>query len=314
MDFREVQAKTILSPCGIPGIDYVINPYTGCRFGCTYCYASFMGRFLKDKTVADWGNYVYAKINAPELLKKELMKVKNKGVGKEIFLSSVTDPYQGIEAKYKLTRQCLEILADYDFEGYVSILTKSNLVLRDIDILKRLKHVAVGLTITSTNNAISRYFERFAPNVTDRIKALKTLNQSKIRTYAFIGPLLPHFVAFEEELENIFKSVSEAGTKDVFVEHLNLSSYIKGRLITEMKDKESAHIEKFYESQAKEYREILDDLVEKYIAKYKMRLLTGNVIFHKEYQQAKNKKENPWKHQQKPEMNRKKSSDNATIA
>ena len=157
MDFREVQAKSILSPCGIPGIDYVINPYTGCRFGCTYCYASFMGRFLKDKSISDWGNYVYAKVNAPELLRKEIKRLKEKGVGKEIFLSSVTDPYQGVEAKYQLTRQCLEILGEYGFEGYVSILTKSDLVLRDIDLLKKLKHITVGLTITSTNDSISRY-------------------------------------------------------------------------------------------------------------------------------------------------------------
>ena len=132
MDFREIQAKSILSPCGIPGIDYVINPYTGCRYGCTYCYASFMGRFIKDKTVQDWGEYVIAKVNAPELLKKELRKLRNKGKGLEIFFSSVTDPYQGVEAKYKLTRQCLEILADWEYEGYISILTKSNLVLRDV--------------------------------------------------------------------------------------------------------------------------------------------------------------------------------------
>ena len=69
MDFKEITAKTILVRCGIPGIDYVINPYIGCRFACKYCYASFMGRFV-GKTIYDWGQYVYAKVNAPELLKK----------------------------------------------------------------------------------------------------------------------------------------------------------------------------------------------------------------------------------------------------
>src|SRR3989344_3933061 len=147
MDFREIQAKSILSPCGIPGIDYVINPYIGCRFGCTYCYASFMGRFIIGKSVADWGEYVFAKTNAPQLLAKELpSKLKNKGRGIEIFLSSVTDPYQGMEAKYKLTRQCLEVLVRFGFEGLVSILTKSDLVTRDIDIFNKLKHVSVGIT------------------------------------------------------------------------------------------------------------------------------------------------------------------------
>src|SRR3989338_370432 len=139
-DVKEIQAKTILVKCGIPGIDYVINPYIGCRFGCKYCYASFMGRFV-DKKISDWGNYVYAKINAPELLSKELTKLKDKGKGKTILLSSVTDPFQGAEAKYHLSAKCLEILADYGFEGEVSILTKSPLVLNVLPILKRLKNV-----------------------------------------------------------------------------------------------------------------------------------------------------------------------------
>jgi len=296
VDFREIQAKSILSQCGIPGIDYVINPYTGCRYGCTYCYASFMGRFIKDKTSQDWGEYVFAKVNAPKLLKKELRKLKNKGKGLEIFFSSVTDPYQGVEAKYKLTRQCLEILADWGYEGYVSILTKSNLVLRDIDVLKKLKHVVVGPTVTSTDDAVSRYFEKYAPKASDRLEALKTLNENGIRTYAFIGPLLPHFVAFENELENLFKKLSEIGTKDIFVEHLNLSTYIRTRLIKEMKETEPEIIAKFYESQSIEYREALNELVMKLVGKYNMNLLTSGVIFHKEYQQRESKKRAPWKH------------------
>jgi DNA repair photolyase len=299
MEIKEIQAKSILQPCGIPGIDYVINPYTGCRFGCTYCYASFMGRFLKDKTIADWGEYVHVKMNAPDLLEKRMKRLKNKGEGKEIFFSSVTDPYQGAEAKYKLTRQCLQIIADSGFKGYVSILTKSDLVLRDIDVLKKLKNVAVGLTITSTDDSISRYFEKYAPNVSDRFKALKTLNNNNIQTYAFIGPLLPHFVAFEGELEKIFKKLAETGTKDLFVEHLNLSNYIRNRLTSHMKKEEPELINKFYDSQSKQYREVLDDLVNKYVKKYGMNLLTGGTIYHKEYQPGSLDKNEPWKQSNK---------------
>ena len=85
-EIKEIEAKGILSKCGIPGIDFVVNPYIGCRFGCKYCYASFMGRFV-GKKVADWGEYVYPKINAPQLLTKEIeRKLPDKGKGKEIFL------------------------------------------------------------------------------------------------------------------------------------------------------------------------------------------------------------------------------------
>ena len=287
MDFKEVEAKTILTSCGIPGIDYVINPYIGCRFACKYCYASFMGRFV-GKTIYDWGEYVYAKVNAPELLKKEIKKLRNKGAGKEIFFSSVTDPYQGEEGNYKLTRQCLEIIADNDYQGLISILTKSNLVVRDIDIFKRLKHVMVGLTVTSTDDDISRYFEKNAPAVSVRLKALKLLNDNGIKTYAFIGPLLPHFVAQTNELEKLIKSISETGTKDIFIEHLNLAKYIRNRLFEEMKNVDQKILKEFYDSQSKDYRQELEEKVRKLLKKYKMNLLKDMVIYHKEFQKLKN--------------------------
>ena len=283
-EVKEIEAKGILTKCGIPGIDWVVNPYIGCRFGCKYCYASFMGRFV-GKKIADWGEYVYPKINAPELLAKEIeRKLPDKGRGKEVFFSSVTDPYQGLEAKYQLTRRCLEVLADWGFAGTLSVLTKSNLVTRDIDILKRFQQAVVGLTVTSVDDGISRYFEKYAPPASERFEALRKLNQAGLRTYAFIGPLLPHFVADEAGLEEVFQKLVEAGTKDVYVEHLNLSSYIRGRLMAEMKGTDKEILRKFYSSQTKEHRKELEDLVGRLVKKYRMNLLLDLVIFHREFQ------------------------------
>ena len=240
------------------------------------------------KKINDWGGYVYPKINAPELLKKEVeKKLPHKGKGKEIFLSSVTDPYQGLEAKYQLTRKCLEVLADWGFEGTLSILTKSNLVTRDIDVLKRFQQAVVGLTVTSADDGISRYFEKYAPPVSERFEALKKLNLAGIKTYAFIGPLLPHFVADEAGMEKVFHKLVEAGTKDIYVEHLNLSSYIRGRLMDEMKGADKDIVAKFYSSQSKAYREDLGKLVRKLVKKYQMNLLLDLVIFHTEFQNLK---------------------------
>lgn len=291
MEFKEIQAKTILTKCAIPGIDYVINPYIGCRFACKYCYASFMGRFV-NKDINEWGEYVYAKVNAPQLLKKEVVKLKNKGAGKEIFFSSVTDPYQGVEAKYKLTRQCLQILADYGFKGVASILTKSDLVTRDIDIFKQLRNVTVGLTVTSTDDSISRYFEKFAPAVSKRLQALKILNRNGIKAYAFIGPLLPHFVTNSQKLEKLFQNLSQTGTRDMFIEHLNLAPYIRKRLLTEMKGTDQKILDKFYVSQSKTYRQELESMIQSLIKKYKMHMLLDMVIFHKEFQTGPVKREN----------------------
>ncbi|MCP2597124.1 radical SAM protein, partial [Candidatus Aminicenantes bacterium AC-335-G13] len=159
------------------------NPYIGCQHSCKYCYATFMKRFTNHKE--NWGNFIDVKINSPYLLKEELQKAKRW----EVMLSSVTDPYQSIERKYALTRECLEILLKYQFP--VSILTKSPLVLRDIDLLIRFENLEVGFTITTDDDEIKKIFEPFSPSIYERIKALEILHRRGIRTYAFIGPILP---------------------------------------------------------------------------------------------------------------------------
>jgi len=178
---REVQAKTILSVSKIH--DYVVNPYTGCQHACSYCYASFMKRFTGHKE--PWGEFVDAKINAPELLSKEIMKKK---VG-NVWVSGVCDPYQPLEAKYQLTRRCLAILAEHNWP--VVVQTRSPLVLRDIDILKNAKNFEVGFSVTTADDSIRKLFEPHAPPIKERIAALDTLHKAGIRTYAMIAPMLP---------------------------------------------------------------------------------------------------------------------------
>lgn len=280
-EVKEIEAKSILVPSKLPDADYVINPYTGCRFGCVYCYASFMTRYV-GKDLSDWGEFVYVKVNTPKLLVKEVRRLKNHGAGKTIFLSSVTDPYQGVEAQYKLTRQCLQVLVEQEFQGDVSILTKSDLVLRDIDLLKQLPHVDVGLTITSTDDGVSRYFEKYAPAVSKRLEALTQLHQKSIKTYAFVGPLLPHFTANPQKLEKVFAAIAATGTEELYVEHINLSNYILTRLQDELKAVEPEILQEFYQSKNTSYRKELDVLVQALIAKYQLKLRMGDTIYHQE--------------------------------
>src|SRR3989338_5149630 len=281
MEVKEIQTKSILTLSKLPDTDYVINPYVGCRFGCTYCYASFMGRFVS-KQINDWGEYVYAKINAPELLRNELRKLKNKGRNKSVLFSSVTDPYQGLEAKYKITRKCLEILLEYGFEGTISILTKSNLVLRDVDLLSKFRHAEIGMTLRSTNDDISRYFEKFAPAASVRLEVLQKLNQTGLKTYVFVGPLLPHFVAKKEELDSLFKAITKTGNKEIYVEHINLSKYILERLKKELKGLDISILKQFYYSKNKSYRDELDNIIMELVRKYKLKLRMGSTIYHDE--------------------------------
>ena len=295
MEVKEINVKSILTKSKLPDTDYVINPYVGCRFGCIYCYASFMGRFV-NKEIKDWGNYVHVKINAPELLTKELSTLK-KSLAKaqkdptqkvgdkkiKILLSSVTDPYQGLESKYQLTRKCIEILANQENQFFsLSILTKSPLVLRDVDILSRIKDVEVGLTITSTKDNISRYFEKYAPNVTDRLKALDELNKKKIKTYAFVGPLFPYFATKKEILDEIFSKIAQTGTKEIYIEHINLSPYILGRFLSEAKEISAKDKQMLKDTQKKEYRNQIDQEIKVLVNKYNLKIRLEDPIYHNE--------------------------------
>lgn len=280
MEIKEIQAKSILVRSNLPKANYVINCYTGCAFSCSYCYASFMGRFV-GKKINDWGEYVYAKVNAPELLRKDLLKFKDKGRGITILLSSVTDPFQAAETKYNLSEKCLLVLADYGFEGVVSILTKSPTVLKVIPLLKRLKNAEVGITITTTNDMISRYFEKFAPDASARIGTLKKLHEAGIKTYAFLGPLLPHFVAQKEKLKEVLDAIYKTGTRGLFIEHINLALYIKERMLHELKDLDQELLHKFYSSQSKEYRDELNKIIYELLKNYDFELLHDEVLYHK---------------------------------
>jgi DNA repair photolyase len=181
MKIKEIHSKAILSSSQV--YDYVINPYVGCQHACTYCYARFMKRFSGHKE--PWGDFVDVKINAPDLLSAEMRKKKR---GK-VWISGVCDPYQPLEAKYRLSRKCLEILIQNDWP--VIIQTRSPLVLRDLDIFMKAKNLEVGLSITSANDEVRRIFEPKAPAIQERLRSIELLHKNCIKTYVMIAPILP---------------------------------------------------------------------------------------------------------------------------
>jgi DNA repair photolyase len=203
MNIQEISVKSVLSKSKV--YDYTVNPYRGCSNACRYCYAVFMKRFTGHQE--RWGEFVDVKINAPEVLVKE---IKRKPIGR-VWVSGVCDPYQPAEKNYRLTRKCLEILL---VSGWpVTIQTKSPLVLRDIDILKTSENVEVGFSITTAEEKIRRIFEPEAPPINERINALKSLHANRIKTFVMIAPLLPGAEKLPHEL---------AGAVDfVLVDRLN---------------------------------------------------------------------------------------------
>ncbi len=207
MKVREVSCTTALSESSLPGLDYALNPYRGCSIGCVYCYAPSVLR--EDRA---WGRFVDVKRNIPAVLAREL-KRKPRGV---VGLGTVTDGYQPIEGRYHLTRYCLEQLLRFDFP--VSVQTKSSLVLKDLDLLMRLSEAEVGVTVTTLDEVERRRFEPFASPSERRLASLRTLNQAGVRTWAFVGPILP--VTTEATLEPLLRGIRASGTRRVLFDRL----------------------------------------------------------------------------------------------
>lgn len=277
-----IEAKTIFTKSGLPGSDWVINPYNGCLFGCMYCYAAQIARWKHPDE--EWGTYLDVKINAPELLKKELEKLaknlKTKNFG-SVFFSSVTDPYVGMEAKYQLTRKCLSVLADFDYRGSVSVQTKSPLITKDIDVLKRIKNVTVGFTVTTLDDRVSKFLEVMAPPVSSRIKALRELHEAGISTYAFIGPILPHFTSNEAKINELLDKLQEVGVTEVWFEHINLSPKIKARLFDFLRKESPELLPEFEKAETEEYREKLEKIILKAMKGRNLKMGLGKVIHHR---------------------------------
>ena len=212
MQIQEITARHILTRSKLPGLDYCVNPYVGCQHACVYCYACFMKRFTNH--AEPWGTFVDVKINAAEAFADDFRKVK---MGEGAFFGSVTDAYQPCEAKYKLTRSILKIVARDTLRQFsVSILTKSDLVLRDIDLLKKISDVSVGFSISMPNEKARRLFEPCGVPMKQRFDALEILREEGIGTYSFIGPILPGIT----EIASIFASL-EGNVDYVYGETLN---------------------------------------------------------------------------------------------
>lgn len=190
---KEITAKTALSPSKLPGIDYALNPYRGCAHACVYCYAPYVIHWDKGK----WGELVEVKVNLPRVLSKEL-RIKKKGI---VGLGTVTDPYQPAEKKYEITRRCLELLLLHDFP--VCIQTKSWLVLRDMDLLKKFSDIEVGITLTSHDDNVRKELEPGASSVEERLHTLSELRENGIRTWVFMGPVMPYITDVEKLIDAI---------------------------------------------------------------------------------------------------------------
>ncbi len=284
MKVSYIKAKTILNRSKLGDLDYTINPYIGCEFCCKYCYASYLSNLIKEDN-DKWGEYVCIKKNAVELLKKELGKMILNYQSPNIMLSSATDPYQYIEAKEKLTRRILETFVDFKFKGQLLCLTKSPMILRDIDILNDIGNLIVSFSISHNNDRIKNFFEPNAPSIKSRFNALKKFNENGFKTCVFAAPILPYFENHILELEELFKQIKDSGTNNIVCDLLNMHGNMtryRDLFRTSVKGRE-LYLER---ATNKEYQYKMYDIINGLIEKYGF-----NKIYKDSEEYFKNKKD-----------------------
>lgn len=222
-EILEVTCATALSKSELPGLDYALNPYTGCTHGCIYCYASSILR--KKEYAQNWGHFLRVKINIAERLKKQINRLQKGVVG----IGTVTDPYQPAEEKYHLTRECINVFKKAKWP--ICVQTKNKAVLSDLKLLasypKQL--CEVGVTITSLNPYFSKKFEPKASLPKERINTLKKLYDAGIKTWAFLGPVIPGQNDNTDDLESLIKALSPVVEK-ILIDKLNLRMFVTAQM------------------------------------------------------------------------------------
>lgn len=243
------RVKDYLNKTKLKSLDYVINPYVGCPHKCLYCYAAYMSSFSKHSE--GWGDFIDVKCTNKKI---NTFKIKNK----KVMISTVTDPYNYFEKEFCVTRKILEQLVNS--EALISIVTKSDLILRDLDLLKQMKSVETALSICILDEDLKNKLEPSSPSVEQRIQTLKVLKSEGIKTICSISPIIPGLTDYEKIINM---------TKDYVDEYqfdkLDLRSSFKTKMFNFIKQEYSALIplyDSIYNKKTSDYFEkIADDII-----------------------------------------------------
>ena len=266
MIINEIKTSDYLTKSNLPASDYVINPYVGCSHGCKYCYASFMKRFTGHQEA--WGDFIDIKRCDKKINLKKIS-------GKSVFLSSVTDCYNEYEEKYAITRSILEQLVKSACK--LSISTKSKLILRDIDLLKKIKDVTVCMSVNTLDESFKDDMDK-ASSIKDRLDALKELHENGIYTVLFMSPIFPYITNWKEIIE-----ISNDFVDEFWFENLNLRGSYKYSILNYIKEKYSDLFYKYidiYENKNNNYWIDLSKKIEEYCVNNNIKYT--NFFYHKE--------------------------------
>lgn len=265
MKIKEINVHDYLTKSNLPSSDYVINPYVGCSHGCRYCYASFMKRFTGHEEI--WGEFVD--------IKKCDKKINlNKISKKNVFLSSVTDCYNEVEEKYHITRSILEQLIDSDC--YLSISTKSKLILRDIDLLKQIQNLTVSMSINTLDEKFKNDMDN-ASSIKDRLETLQKLHENGIYTVLFMSPIFPYITEWKKIIE-----ISKEYIDEYWFENLNLRGSYKKDVLDYIKQNYNEFYPEYieiYDNKNNDYWEEVAEEINNYCKENDIKYI--NYFYHK---------------------------------
>lgn len=268
---KEISVKDLVTKSNLPASDYVINPYVGCPHGCRYCYACFMKRFTNHSE--EWGSFIDIKRCDRAISRKKLQ-------GKSVFLSSVTDCYNPYEEKYGSTRKILEQLVSIDCE--LNISTKSNLILRDIDLLKQCKNLKVSVSINTLDEQFRKDMDN-ASSIAERLNTLKVLHESGVYSVLFMSPIFPGITDFRKIIES-----NKAYVDEYWFENLNLRGSYKQDILDYIKNFYPQLMELYNNIYLQGNMEYWHDLavdIEEYCDTHSIKHI--NYFYHKELVEAK---------------------------
>ncbi|HEY9180621.1 MAG TPA: radical SAM protein [Candidatus Baltobacteraceae bacterium] len=220
-DVIEAPAKSVLNRVAGMPFPWSINPYRGCFHQCVFCYARRTHAFLQEDGVQRWGSRIYVKVNAPAVLRTELSK--RSWTHEQVTIGTVTDPYQPLEGRYRLTRGILEALRDYDTPA--RLITRSPLVIRDIDVLQDLARTAgagVSVSIATMDERLAREIEPTVAPPKKRLQAVEKLASAGIKVHVALAPVLPQITDTQDNVEAVVRAARDAGAHAVWHNTLHL--------------------------------------------------------------------------------------------
>jgi DNA repair photolyase len=223
VEYFTLPVRSLLNRCTGTRMPFMwtINPYRGCEFACKYCYARYTHEFMEMRDGVDFEQKIFVKQHAADLLRQELHHVK---AGEEIALGTATDPYQPAEKRFEVTRAILEEFARH--RGLeIGIVTKSNLVLRDVDLLQQIarnNRLYINITITTLKVELARLLEPRAPRPDLRMEAVRELINAGLNAGVICAPVLPGITDSPRDLERLVQATVKAGGKYIFANSLFL--------------------------------------------------------------------------------------------